>query len=565
MQQQHSVIRAIEALIQAPSNPDEYSVWAQQTQTLDFLRENAEHDSVVLTLSVGQIFAHSVFVPIGLVSPPNWEDLLKWDANAYSSWSMMTSGDWVGLAGPLHHSGSKTIESGEQFVFARNFEGVPQRASYIEILQRLIHIFGLHYLEERDAWCRLNKHGDLEDVFRVVKIKEPNSDHEGRLVIGDRAVLAQYANLTNAHLVRMFDLTCIPPGRSPHWGDTDEKTLTHGLEISYRFGVVGGGSTYTRGAQIIPYQLSSEEMRRTIWGENETKKYATFIAFDRKNQCIAEISCAPGATDNYFIKSDKPWEVSPAFFRPEVLLKCKADYEKYDLQHRSIGCRGAWSLKTFDINAEGQVHTYLVYLRTLPYEEQLHWLQHNEEPKGPISARAHRTDILGEWDEDYDPLLTLKHQLERLAQAKVDWWTPRSMDVARRAHYPVTTSPDEWANELLNLDQYLVEGFQEKALRARAARSGPTPSVQTRSLGLLEACLVGSGFEPDHAKEIVAPLRDLHSLRNTTKGHAVGEGAAKVRRDLIKTYGSLREHYIDLVTRCDEAMQAVTEGLKTST
>jgi hypothetical protein len=563
MQQQHSVIKAIEALIKVPSEPGEYSVWAQQAETLDFLQANAEHDSVVLALSVGQIFIHSVLVPIGSVSPPKWEDLLKWDANAYSSWSMMTSGDGVGLADPLHHCGSETIESGEQFVFARNFEGVPQRASYIEILQRLIHIFGLHYLEEREAWCRLNRHGDLEDVFRVVKIKEPGSDREGRLVVGDRAVLAQYATLTDAHLVRMFDLTCMPPGRSDHWADIDEKTFTHGLEISYRFGVAGGGATYARGAQIIPYRLSAEEMQRAIWGETETKKYATYVALDRKNQRVAEISCAPGATDNYFTKSDKPWEVSPAFFRPEVLLKYKADYEKYDLQHRSIGCRGAWSLKTFDINAEGQVHTYLVYLRTLPYEEQLHWLQHNEAPKGPISARAHRTDILGEWDEDYDPLLSLKHRLEKLASAKVDWWTPRSKDVARRVHYPVTTSPDEWATELLNLDQYLVEGFREKALRARATQCGQTPDVRARSLGLLEACLVGSGFDPGHATEIVAPLRDLHSLRNITKGHASGDGAKTQRRELIKAHGSLREHYMALVARCDEAMQTVTEGLKT--
>lgn len=563
MQQQHSVIKAIETLIQAPSDPGEYSVWAQQAETFDFLRANAEHNSVVLALSVGQIFIHSVFVPIGSVSPPNWEDVLRWDASAYSSWSIMTSGDYVGLAAPLRHCGSKTIESGEQFVFARNFEGVPQRASYIEILQRLIHIFGLHYLEEREAWCRLNQQGDLEDVFRVVKIKEPGSDGEGRLVLGDRAVLAQYATLTDAHLVRMFDLTCMPPG-SNHWADIDEKTLMQGLGISYRFGVAGGGATYARGAQIIPYRLSSEEMCRAIWGETDTKKYATFVAFDRKNQRVAEISCAPGATDNYFVKSDKPWEVSPAFFRPEVLLKYKADYEKYDLQHRSIGCRGAWNLKTFDINAEGQVHTYLVYLRDLPYEEQLHWLQHNEPPKGPISARAHRTDILGKWDEDYDPLLSLKYRLQKLVDAKVDWWAPRSKDVARRAHYPVTTSPDEWANELLNLDQYLVEGFQEKSLRARATQFGRTPDLRTRSLGLLEECLVGSGFEQDHAREIVAPLRDLHNLRNTTKGHASGDGAKTLRRDLIKTHGSLREHYMTLVAHCDEAMQTVAEGLTMS-
>jgi hypothetical protein len=33
---------------------------------------------------------------------------------------------------------------------------------------------------------------------------------------------------------------------------------------------------------------------------------------------------------------------------------------------------------TFDINDEGQVHTYLRYLRDLPYKGQLYWKAFNE-------------------------------------------------------------------------------------------------------------------------------------------------------------------------------------------
>ena len=61
-----------------------------------------------------------------------------------------------------------------------------------------------------------------------------------------------------------------------------------------------------------------------------------------------------GQTANYFTQSDLPFEMSPAFFHPEVLTRYKSDSDKYTLQDRSISCRGAWHLQTYDINDAGQ-------------------------------------------------------------------------------------------------------------------------------------------------------------------------------------------------------------------
>ncbi|WP_044124416.1 hypothetical protein, partial [Vibrio cholerae] len=108
-------------------------------------------------------------------------------------------------------------------------------------------------------------------------------------------------------------------------------------------------------------------------------------------------------------------------FKPEVLLKYKTDRDRYTLNSRSVYCRGAWELKTFDVNSAGQVHTYLIYLSHLPYEEQLHWKQYNERPKAPISKRAMENDIEGKWSNDYDALLSLKDKLEKLNSQGVPW------------------------------------------------------------------------------------------------------------------------------------------------
>ena len=78
---------------------------------------------------------------------------------------------------------------------------------------------------------------------------------------------------------------------------------------------------------------------------------------DLSHTLLENISTDPSATTNYFEanKNSLPYEVSPAFFRPEVLLKYKADREKYTIneEHRLISCRGGRELRTYDINEAG--------------------------------------------------------------------------------------------------------------------------------------------------------------------------------------------------------------------
>lgn len=106
-----------------------------------------------------------------------------------------------------------------------------------------------------------------------------------------------------------------------------------------------------------------------------------------------------------------PYETSPIFFKAEILDKYKNNPDKYELQERTISCRGGWSLQTYDINKYNQVHTYAVYLARLPYKEQLHWLQYNEEPKGEISERAFQTDFAAQYSKA-SPLQQLKRSLK---------------------------------------------------------------------------------------------------------------------------------------------------------
>jgi hypothetical protein len=129
-----------------------------------------------------------------------------------------------------------------------------------------------------------------------------------------------------------------------------------------------------------------------------------------------------------------------------------------------------------------------------------------------------------------------------------------------RVQYAVTTSPDEWEEEILRLDQLLVEGFEMRWLRNKANALGRTPAANFGSLKLIEECLIGLEFEEDHARSIVSPLHDVHNLRSKLKGHAAGQTARSIKSSAIATHGSLREHFKQLCQACDEAMEVIIEA-----
>lgn len=399
-------------------------------------------------------------------------------------------------------------------------------------------------------------------MVRIIKIPAGAGQmFGGTIVTVTRDVLDRYATLTESAIVRTFDFTRVSLSRFAGWKGNHEATVMRIDDLFLRTHIEAGRASYMRGCQLIPSQITKEAILEELHpSSKKNERYASFLAHDWKNQVDKEISCAPGATANYFTQSDLPFELSPAFFRPEVLSKYKADFEKYRLEGRTISCRGTWSLQNYDINEAGQVHTYLVYLRNLPYEEQLHWKAHNEAPKGTISHRSFVRDFEGSWEELYDPLESLKEHARRLNDDQVPWWTLRSEDAIDRSQSPITASPDEWANELLHLDQLIVEAFEKAWFKNELSRAGKIADPKVASLFLTEQCIAEWIQDPTEAKRIVSPLRTLHELRSKLKGHAVGKSTqTQLRQQALNEHGSYKEHFRVLCGACDEALRKITE------
>lgn len=539
---------------------DEYEKWVGQDDFVQFLKTVPDLDEMILYAMAEHVFLYGVLVPTRLISPPDIHDLAaRCNLSPSSGWSIVISKEGVSPAPPLDHTGSKTLDQGEQIVFDRSFDGRQEQPSYIEILQKLTHLFDLHYVPEREAYCRFDDHGDVEDVIRIGKI--PFDDlaglGSGRIVTIKRDILDEYMTLTGQSLILLFDSTRFDSKKFVVWANSP-KDYEQDPEIWYYIECLDSYASYLRGFQIIRSMLSQKDpLGRHGFGQSNDRQYATFIAHDWKHETVRECSCDPEQLGNYFVESDLPFETSPVFFRPEVLSKYKANSDKYEIQARSIACRNAWHLEIYDVNDAGQVHTYLKYLAYLPYNEQLYWKSFNEAPKAPISKRSLETDFEGNWDLQYDPLQSLIGILHELHEARIPWWKLRDETLMEKVHYPVTMSTDEWAREIHSLHKLLVEGFQEPPLRSLAASLGRNLGEKWRSIRLLREVLLGLDKDETEIKGIVQPFLDLVRLRNEFAGHSPGVKGKQIKKDILKEHKTYSAHFSQLCEKCDAAVRTL--------
>ncbi len=465
------------------------------------------------------------------------------------------------LAEPLDSPGCKSLVGGEQLVFRRYFDGVDKGAARTSISQRLEQALEVYWLDEESAYCRLNDDGDIVPIIHVRDISEHTGEKNDILVTIDAHQLHRYMAVTETALAMKFNFTRYASGFMG-W-DGAQRTSISGGDLFHNSGVQAHAS-FISGMYILRPLLTQDlliaEHRRDWIGEG--KQYATFKAHDGKNDCLAEISCAPSALASYFEKeSPLPFQITPAFFKPEVLQRYKADPDKYRLEHRSITSRAGWSLQTYDVNEAGQVHTYLHYLGDLPYSEQLYWQSFSEWPKAPISKRAFETDIKGDFSTVLDPLVDLKYKITKLDKLAPDYWHPRGEELAGVVHYPLTATTEEWASAILALDQLVVEGFAKRRLRQRATAAGRVVDKQWGSLKLIEECLLGAGMDEEDADDILKPFRQLHYLRSKVKGHAAELDKAALVKQAKIDHRSLPSHFRALTATVQSSLDRVIELL----
>jgi len=524
-----------------------------------------ENEFVILYASFQALLIIAVFGEASRLAAPDKDELYNSSFYTDEAWCIQKAygggqGHRMYLEPPLDFPEKHPLYGAEPIVFRRSFDGMSDYDPAIEISQKLVHSLGLHFIAERSAYCRLNSEGDLEEIIQVFRdVGTSEFDSRRTLVLIKAEQLAEFMAVGGYSLYRKFDVTRFVPGSFSQW-DRSESHFD-APDLFYNKGLSSGNASYIHGGQILRPTITVEELIEE-WkreGDPDAREYETFKIHDWKNDRLVEWSSAPSEISNYFTKSDKPFEISPAYFSPEVLTKYKADPDKYDLRDRSITCRNAWYLKTFDINEAGQVHTYIGYLQSLPFKEQQHWKLHNEWPKGGLSKRAIETDFKGEFSSESDPLQSMRYAVSELDRDPPAWWRARGSQLRERVHYPVTTSSKEWADELLALDQMIVEGFVATEVRKFAVAANVKIDTSWGSLKLIQEIL--RARDSLTADQIIDPLKELHHLRSKVPGHHTGE-RTKLEAGAVSQHGSLTAHFRDLCARCADSFDIILGTLR---
>jgi len=558
------LIRQIATLDSPPPDGMEFLEWIKAGEHLKFIQENAHSNEHVIYGSGEYSFIHAMAVPEQLLERPDKDDLLAWSCNPFGYAASYSTGGgregmWIGRGDDL--AGSKILEKGTQLVYGRTFEGwVGDGSDYFELLQEYSHLEDVHWRREHGSYCRFNRNGDLD---HVVSMTTRNED-KASLVSFQREPLEVYLAASNQVLVQLFDFTLLDRPLFTSWGDEPEQLVVESDDLFYRQ-KVAGLAAYTRGVHIIrPSRCKADILaaHQTSCRGGVKKECAEFIAHDWRNKRITKISTAPGATTNYFVAKDNelPYELSPAFFRSEVLLKYKGDRDKCQITGRDICCRSAWHLRGFDINEAGQVHVYICDLRKLPYSEQLHWLSYNEEPKARISKRAIENDFQGRWASFVDPLDEVRHRVRKWNDASPPWWCPRDEQIVDRACVPYTTSRDEWADAFLDLTKLVHEGFQVKPLRRKLAERNVPFNNDEKSLALLERLI---NFVAQESGETIRldGLRMDQLIRTKTKAHTSGSKAEELARTALQEHETFTNHFRRICHQMHEEMAMIEKTL----
>jgi hypothetical protein len=386
--QMATVLEKLKLLADLPrQNP---GVWlASAEDGVRFLEDHVRSDTTVLYASMNAVLIHGVLVPETALVSADRDQLSRDFIFPSDGWVIehVSGGgepDRVYLDPPLRRMG-REFENGEKLVFLRWFAG--RSATSVEISQKLVHAPNLHFMPERNAWCRLDEQGDIEDVIKIIQKEHDDWTQNITLVTIPTKDVSEYMRLSNMALFYFFDFTRTRPGSFSGWSGV-QPVNSDAPDLFYHGGVMGQQGSYINGRMIVRSAVTYEEIvAEHMERRNPSmRQYAIFKAIDLKTKERIEVSADPRGLSNYFQpESTLPLEMSPAFFRAEVLQRYKSDSDKYDLHDRSITCRGTWSLRTYDANKEGQVHTYLRYLGELPYTEQVYWQAFNEWPKGGLS------------------------------------------------------------------------------------------------------------------------------------------------------------------------------------
>ena len=325
------VANILRGLSTAPTDQAAYDSWLEMKDIIAFLKDSVNHDEFIVYATFRNIFIHALLAPVAALNPPDYEDLLAWDCAPDSAWGVEISfgnPKSIAITPPLSHAGSKTLGKGEQLIFARSFEGRIGQKRYYEVLQKFAQLSEIHFLQERQAYCRLDELGDIEEVIRIIEFPSKGSEYGGITVTCKRRVIGEYAALRDSVIVRTFDFTFCDLSRFHGWAESSnkrERTLEKNL--GYDAGNCGERTRHFYGGVNWFGQPPRKNRIINTLGPRAPRGLVSTqhcVAHDWKHggAYLRKTLCSPEHLGNYFTKwVICPFETNAVFLQREVVFE----------------------------------------------------------------------------------------------------------------------------------------------------------------------------------------------------------------------------------------------------
>ncbi|MDE2804136.1 MAG: hypothetical protein OXN18_03215 [Gemmatimonadota bacterium] len=561
-----TLLDRIRSLTKCPADEASFDTWISARGHLALLAQNSrEEDELIVYVAAKSFFVDTAIVPRAELTQSDQTDLLQWSSHPGPVASYSTSfdnGPFTIVRGNSFH-GSKLLAAATRLVYPRKLVGLKTDDSYyMEVFQEYLHLSECHWRPERGAYCRFDDNGDFDPIISV-SVKEAGVT----LVSFSREDLEEYLAASDSLLVRFFDFTLTRPD-CLDWPDFAPPAVhDSNPELVFKQRIFPGFGSWARGYQFAHLCPRDEvwARQRERWVGGGAEEGVEFWAEDLRNGTTTRISTRSGGTVNYFNGEGTtlPHELSPAYFRPEVLNKYTTDPDKYTVENRSIHCRGAWTLRGYGVNDAGQVSAYICYLSNLPYQEQLYWQSFNEKPKAGLPDDIVRPDFHGQWPSSDPPLSRVEYVLRGWNREAPSWWKVRKQRVLDALRVPRGDSSQEWASAFQALATAVVEGFLARPIRGLLAAKGVEFRKEDRSITLLERAIAAANTADTQGDSTrLEGLREAQSIRSKVAAHAGGSEAETLKGDALRDYGTFAGHFEAVCDGIANELAAVDDALK---
>lgn len=286
--------------------------------------------------------------------------------------------------------------------------------------------------------------------------------------------------------------------------------------------------------------------------DQDDKQYAEFIYdYDDEGEPMSH-SCKKETLSNYFVANgDNPLEMTPIFFKKEVLDKYYSNPNKYTVSDGAVGCEESWSLY-IDNDHRNYVIVPLVYLGNLDYSEQLYWKGYNVSPERDMgfSKTAYKRWIEGNFCDPMFPDLQFKYrfkQFNKRWEKQFGWplFLPLIDEDEHRYKtlHCLTTENNhsDFDEQILSMTKLVVDSLNQKCLQSEIDDSNTevesflkerkvTSSLELKAgIDKFQAFIFSKGMK---CPDMVNFLRKVQSLRSNSVAHR----KSNKRKDLAKLY-----------------------------